>query len=64
MMLETPLKFNSEFTPEIHGGWKAILSYWVSVTFQGLFSVKLQAGRTGKIAACILTDFPFEKNGL
>ena len=31
-----PLNFSSEFTPGILDVWKTILSYWVSVTFQGL----------------------------
>ena len=35
----TPRKFNS--SPLKNGGWKTILSYWVSVAFQGQ-TVKLQ----------------------
>ena len=37
----TPPKFNS--SPLKNGGWKTILSYWVSVTFQGR-AVKLGEG--------------------
>ena len=41
MMLETPLKFNSL---PLKNGWKAILSYWGKVTFQGR-AVKLRGGK-------------------
>ena len=37
----TPPKFNS--SPLQHDGWKTILSYWVSVTFQGR-AAKLREG--------------------
>ena len=41
----TPPKFNS--SPLKNGGWKTILSYWVSVTFQGL--LLLNFGRVGSV---------------
>ena len=40
----TPPKFKSEFTPEKWWERKMILSYWVSVTFQGR-AVKLPGGK-------------------
>ncbi len=40
----TPPKFNS--SPLKNGGWKTILAYWVSVTFQGR-AVKLREGYKG-----------------
>ena len=40
-LLITPSKFNS--SPLKNGAWKTILSYWVSVTFQGR-TVKLREG--------------------
>ena len=38
-----PSKFNIDSSPLKNGGWKTILSYWVSVTFQGR-TVKLREG--------------------
>ena len=38
----TPPKFN--MSPLKNGGWKTILSYWVSVTFQGR-TVQLREGK-------------------
>ena len=38
----TPPKFDS--SPLKNGGWKTILSYWVSVTFRGR-AVKLREGK-------------------
>ena len=40
----TAQKLNSEFTPEKWWDWKTILSYWVSVTFQGR-TVKLRGSK-------------------
>ena len=52
----TPLKFNSEFSPEKWWERKTSLSYWVSVTFQGLCYVKLREGKSPLGAARII-DF-------
>ncbi len=47
-----PPKFNSEFTPESHGGWKTILSYW-----EGHFSgAMLHFGRVSALAANVSED--------
>ena len=38
--------------PLKNGGWKTILSYWVSVTFQGRIVVKLRGGGGKLFSIC------------
>ena len=45
----TPPKFNNEFTPEKRWLEDFLLSYWVSVTFQGLFLLNFGGGNLSKV---------------